>query len=91
MGLLQWLFEKTFGKLFNRMSYGILKPCWRCSYQKRYEPILIFSKDRGPRILMIPDNGVYVRDGECISFEKCGKCFHQININSELPCKWKKL
>ena len=91
MGLLNWLFQNLFGRLFNRMSYGILSPCWRCSYQKRYEPILIFSNDRGPRIIMYPDKGVYVRGGKCIGFEKCGKCFEVFNKEHTLSCKWKKL
>jgi len=32
--------------------YSILKPCTRCVYGKRYEPILVFSLNRGFRVLV---------------------------------------
>jgi len=69
-------------------TYAILKPCRRCVYQKSHEPILIFSKDRGPRVIIIPNQGCYVRRGKCLGFKNCGKCFEAIEKNMELPCKW---
>jgi hypothetical protein len=71
------------------LSYGILKPCYRCSYQKSNEPILIFSKSRGPRIVIFPKIATLVRFGDCIGFETCGRCFEQSKMNStKFPCKW---
>ena len=71
--------------------YGILKPCYRCVYQHTNEPILIFSKHRGPRVIIIPDKGkAYVRKGKCIGFEKCGKCFEAIE-SDKYPCDWREI
>jgi hypothetical protein len=73
------------------MAYGIFSTCRRCAYQKSYEPILIFSKDRGPRIIIIPPEGkVFLRQGECIGFKSCGECFNAITSN-EFKCKWKEI
>lgn len=74
-----------------RASYGILSPCYRCSYQKSNEPVLIFSSKRGPRVIL-RDNEVYVRNGECIGFKKCGHCFEQLgNKDNKLDCRWNKI
>jgi len=72
------------------VAYGIFRPCKRCVYQKSHEPILIVSKTRGPRIIIIPNKKVYVRKGDCIGFKECGKCFEAIN-SDKYPCKWKSL
>jgi hypothetical protein len=72
------------------VSYGILKPCRRCVYAKHCEPVLIYSFHRGPRIIVNFDGKNYVRNGECLGFSKCGKCFEAINNTSNLPCKWKE-
>lgn len=73
------------------LFYGILKPCYRCTYQRGNEPILIFSKDRGPRIIM-HSKDVFVMEGKCVGYENCGLCFEQVCIQEDtLPCKWKKL
>ncbi len=75
----------------NILAYGILKSCKRCSYQKSNESILIYSKDRGPRIVM-GSGIVLVKYGDCIGYKNCGKCFEQSLINNNtLPCKWKKI
>ena len=72
-------------------AYGIFRPCRRCVYQKSHEPILIFSKHRGPRIIIDPANKkCYVRKGECIGFKECGQCFDAIKQPDKYPCKWKE-
>jgi len=86
------LFEKFKDKLGpGAVSYGILKPCGRCVYAKHHEPILIFSKDRGPRIIVNLDGKTYVRSGDCLGFNICGKCFERALGKAEnLPCIWKE-
>ena len=70
-------------------TYGILKACRRCVYQKSHEPILIFSMHRGPRVIVNLNGKCYVRRGECVGFKNCGKCFEQaIKNDKSLPCKW---
>jgi len=71
--------------------YGIFRPCRRCVYQKSHEPILIISKTRGPRIIIIPYEKVYVRTGNCLGLKNCGKCFEAIERPSEFPCRWKQI
>lgn len=78
---------------FNRhrpsFSYGILQKCKRCTYQKSSEPILIYSLHRGPRVIIFPNSKCYLRKGECIDFNKCGKCFEQVeNLDRSLKCNW---
>lgn len=86
--MLSKLFKKFRGSLPPTLSYGIFKPCTRCVYQKHSEPILIVSASRGPRIVLDPSEGCYVRVGDCIGYEKCGKCFEA--IKGKVPyCKWK--
>jgi hypothetical protein len=73
-------------------TYGILKPCYRCRYAKSHEPVLIFSKHRGPRVIVDKQNGTFVRHGECVGYELCGRCFEQAEINLEtLSCRWHKI
>jgi len=72
--------------------YSILKPCYRCVYAKRYEPVLIVSKTRGPRIIVNLDGKTYVRKGQCLGKEcpiycECWKAIER----EDLPCKWKPL
>jgi len=69
-------------------TYSIFKPCRRCVYQKSHEPILIISKTRGPRIIIIPNEKVYVRKGKCIGYKECGKCFEAIEKKDKYPCRW---
>jgi hypothetical protein len=74
------------------LFYGVLKPCYRCTYQKSNEPILIISKTRGPRIIVNLNKVSYVRQEECIGYASCGKCFDQALLgNLDVPCKWKSL
>jgi hypothetical protein len=76
----------------NLMSYGILPSCRRCVYGKSHEPLLIFSKDRGPRIIVNLDSNTYVRHKDCLGFSNCGKCFEAVTYSdSTLPCIWAKL
>ena len=86
---LKKLFNKHFGP--GSFAYGILRPCRRCVYQRLHEPILIFSKERGPRVIIVPLEGCYVRIGKCIGFRECGKCFEAIKDDSKYPCKWVKI
>ena len=69
-------------------SYGILRPCLRCVYAKRYEPVLIISKTRGPRIIVNLNGKTYVRRGPCIGYEHCGKCFEAVEGKVTTPCNW---
>jgi len=70
-------------------TYGILKACRRCVYQKSHEPILIFSMHRGPRVIVNYKGRCYVRRGDCIGFKKCGRCFEQAEKRDRnLPCVW---
>jgi hypothetical protein len=58
-------------------------------YGKHYEPILVFSMNRGPRIIVNYNGRTYVRRGECIGFKNCGRCFEQVeNLDRSLPCQW---
>ncbi|MEM2260851.1 MAG: hypothetical protein QXK24_00220 [Ignisphaera sp.] len=72
-------------------AYGILKPCRRCAYQKSHESILIFSKERGPRIIIVPGGKCFLRQGDCLGLSKCSNCFEQVNNPTDvLPCRWKE-
>jgi len=83
------IFDKHFGP--GSTFYGILKPCRRCVYQNFYEPILILSKERGPRIIIIPsENKCYVRVGKCLGYQNCGKCFIAVKEDIDVPCKWRR-
>lgn len=74
------------------MNYGILAPCYRCTYQKSHEPILIFSLYRGPRVIVNLEGKSYVRFKDCLGLEKCNKCFDQCKVSSkDLPCEWKEI
>ena len=88
----KWL-TGLFDRGRDKFTYGILKKCDRCTYAKSYEPILIFSKSRGPRIIMVhrPTMAVYVRHEQCTGFSECGKCFEAVEDCSEYPCLWVKL
>jgi hypothetical protein len=75
----------------NTLFYGILKPCMRCVYQRVNEPVLIFSMYRGPRIILF-HNEIYLKEGNCVGYELCGRCFEQVSINdNSLSCKWKRI
>jgi len=80
--------DKHFGP--GSSVYTIFKACRRCVYAKSHEPVLIYSKHRGPRVIVNLEGKTYVRTGECIGFKKCGKCFEAVKRN-DLPCKWKEL
>ena len=75
----------------NFLSYGILKACKRCSYGKHYEPILIYSFDRGVRCIVNYNGRTYVRRGDCPDFKNCMKCIEAINSPNHFPCKWIKI
>ena len=90
LSLLQKFFNKHFGP--GSSVYGILRPCKRCVYQGSYESILIISKERGPRIIILPGRKVYVRKVSCIGYKECGRCFDQVlRKDPSLPCKWKRI
>jgi len=72
--------------------YTILKPCYRCVYAKRYEPVLIYSFTRGVRIIVNYKDSTYVRKGDCIGFNNCNYCLEKIdNPKLRYPCTWKKI
>jgi len=84
-----WKFFKKLKDIIPPFSYGILKPCRRCVYQNTWEPILIYSFDRGPRIIVNLEGKTYVRKGECLGFQKCFHCLEKVKKKPlELPCEW---
>ena len=70
--------------------YAVLQPCRRCVYSKRYDPALVITRDRGPRVIVNLDGNEYSRSGECLGYSECGKCFEAVKNNKDLPCEWKK-
>jgi len=89
LSLLKKFFNEHFGP--GSTVYGILRPCRRCVYQGSYEPILIISKNRGPRVIINLDHKCYVRKGECLGFSTCGRCFEQcLKKDPSIPCEWKE-
>lgn len=78
-------------KLRPPLSYGILRPCYRCVYCKSKEPALIISMMRGPRVIVNYNGKTYTRMGKCLGYSNCGKCFKAIDNNLNLPCKWKHI
>lgn len=72
------------------LAYGILKPCRRCVYSKHYDPALVVTRDRGPRVIVNLDGNCYSRQGDCIGYSKCGKCFSAVKDNTGLPCTWNR-
>lgn len=92
--ILTWLILKLVNNTFvlgKRVTYGILKPCYRCSFGKSREAVLHITDRRGVRVIT-KDNSMYIRKGECLGYDKCGKCFEQIiNKSESLPCVWKKI
>jgi len=70
--------------------YSIFKPCKRCSYGKRYDPIMIYSFKRKVRAIVFYNGNTYFRRGECIGLD-CGRCLQKIDDPSiDLPCSWIK-
>ena len=74
------------------VSYGILSPCYRCSYGRSKEPIVVFHILKHPfipRVIVNYKGKTYARRGDCIGLEICGKCINAIDSNSiDYPCKW---
>jgi hypothetical protein len=66
-------------------AYGILQPCRRCVYAKKYDPSLIITKDRGPRVIVNLSGKCYTNKGECVGYHICGNCF---SLPKDLPCRW---
>ncbi len=88
---ISWLLSKLIGFLSRykgRVSYGILRACRRCVYAKSYEPVVIVSLRRGPRVIVNLNGRTYVRVSECIGIQKCGKCLMGEVDLKELPCRW---
>lgn len=88
MSFLYKLLSKTKHFTGGVTAYVILKPCKRCVYQKSYEPVLIYSLHRGPRVIVEPNGNCYVRVSECVKCNDLTECFRQVNLQSK--CKWKK-
>ena len=73
------------------LSYGILKPCRHCHYGKHYEPILIYSFNRGVRCIVNYNSETYIRRGECPNFNNCMKCLDAIDNPKKYSCTWIKI
>jgi hypothetical protein len=72
------------------ITYGILKPCYLCTYGDKYNGTLISTKSREARVILL-EGKAWVRKGECLGLKNCYKCYEQINKPDEnLPCKWNK-
>jgi len=72
-------------------SYGILHFCRRCVFRGKYETIAIISLTKGNKVIVLQNykGKHYIRKGECIGFNKCGKCLESIDKNGEgFPCNW---
>jgi len=72
-------------------SYGILHFCKRCVFRGRYETIAIISLSKKNTVTVIQNykGKHYIRKGECIGFDKCGKCLESIDKEGKgFPCKW---
>ena len=74
-------------------SYGIMRACHRCVYQKSYESVVIVSEIRGPRIIILmPEGKLYRRESkECLGMDKCGKCIKVVKGEVLAPCEWKEI
>lgn len=71
-------------------AYTIFKPCHRCVYGRRREPIIILSgRNWEVKDVVNLDYKTYTRRGECLGIASCQRCLEKIKDNSiELPCKW---
>ena len=84
------------GRNFLSISYGILKPCSKCVYGKSRETLIIvsargYSRDNEALVVMNYKGKNYYRTGECIGYNKCGKCLEVIDKNLKLQCKWARI
>ena len=72
-------------------TYSILKPCFRCNYGKRLEPIIILSgKTMEVKMVVNYSGKTYARRGGCLGVLHCCDCLKAIDGEMELPCKWIK-
>jgi hypothetical protein len=75
-------------------SYGILHFCRRCVFRGRYETIAIISLSKKNSVTVIQNykGSHYIRKGNCIGFNNCGKCLDSIDKEGEgYSCKWFKV
>ncbi len=105
MGLYQKLLSFLEGKLGpGSFAYAIMKPCHRCVYGKRREPIIILSsRERELGLVKIVVNlreKTYARRGGCLGFKVCGLCIEKIEnpdlkiydkLEIPIPCVWYKI
>lgn len=90
------MFERIklfFGYLLKgTISYGILKPCYRCVYAKSTEPIVFVSGSTlEVKCILYQKKPLYVRRGSCLGVKNCFRCFEKIQDPSiDLPCVWYK-
>lgn len=71
-------------------AYSVLKPCHRCVYGKRTEPmIIVTSRTWEVKEVVNLDRKTYARRGACLGISNCQRCIEKIQDNSiDLPCKW---
>jgi len=91
-----WLLTKIaklLDRFNNRLTYGILKPCYRCTYAKSFSGMLCISDKRGPRAIVNFNGSTYARSNrsKCLGWQECGKCFEAVIDDSKFPCKWNEL
>ena len=70
------------------MTYGILPVCRRCVYGKHFEPILVYSFNRGVRCLVNYNGKTFTRRGECPDFRNCMNCLDAIEHPKKYSCIW---
>lgn len=87
-----------FNRLFNffkdlskgTISYGILRPCFRCVYGKSIDHTLILNHNGIVKCIISPHRKLYVRRGNCLGIRNCTvDCLEEINNKSDrVPCEW---
>jgi len=90
LDLFKFFFERYLGP--GSFAYTIFKPCHRCVYGKRNEPIIIVSGKTGLVKIVVNFKGrTYARRGDCHGWAKCNSCLKAIEEELDLPCKWLKI
>jgi len=79
------------------IQFGILKACYRCTYGKSRERLIIISgggyDNRQGKVLIIIDHKnkkVYFNKGDCIGINNCNRCIEDLNKDN-LPCYFKEI
>ncbi len=73
-------------------AYSILKPCVRCVYGKRKEPIIILSgKDFKVKAIVNYNGSTYIRRGICKGISSCNDCYSVIDGVKKGSCFFIKI